>query len=364
MKGVYSILSMIVLFSLFELRLEAQEKSGKFSALMFGDYFYNIQRDSLSTSLNNAIMNDSKDLNGFIYRRIYLTYDYTYNSKITTRINLESDPTTFNQNGKLNFVIKDASFSMDSILSTFSVHVGIMPPPVFNLSEKWWGHRFLEKTIVDLRGICSSRDFGLSINGTGISKKIFYSVMIGNNSGNKLELDRFKTLYSMIGFNPNEKMLMYVSSSYFFLNKAINFYDTILPIQKISKDKILLTFFAGYKKEQSYSFGLEWFTQVNTNNYNTGQEFKTYLTYGATIYASYFVTDKTSLVARYDFFEPNNYSKVKNDQRMFVIAGLNYYINKNFILSPNVMSEIYDKTYNGKNIKPGITPRITFYWKY
>ena len=59
----------------------AQEADPKFSGLMFGDYFYNI--DSHDSTL--------KDLNGFRFRRIYITTDYTISNRFDTRFRLEAD---------------------------------------------------------------------------------------------------------------------------------------------------------------------------------------------------------------------------------------------------------------------------------
>lgn len=337
---------------------------GKFSALMFGDYFYNVQRDTLATTLNNAVLNDAKDLNGFKYRRIYLTYDYKFDSRFSTKINLESDQEANTSNGKFGFFVKDANLKWDSVCNNISLQVGIISTPTFVSSEKWWGHRYLEKTITDLRKIEGSRDFGVSLNGSTNNNKFFYTIMLGNNSGNKVEADRFKSIYATMGYNVSKNMVLSLSYTHHFLKRSLDLYDTLTPIRWLNKDNSLITFFVGYKKENKFSSGIELFYQTFNNNFNTGQAFDTYHSYGATFYADVYLNDKLSLTGRVDYYEPNDHSKATNDRRIYGLLSCNVQLNKSIIISPNVVSEIYDKLANGTKIKQAVTPRITFYWKY
>lgn len=64
---------------------------GKLSITIFGDYSYNIQRDTLSTTLNYAVLNDANNLNGFNFRRLYLTYNYKFDRRFSTKIGFDSD---------------------------------------------------------------------------------------------------------------------------------------------------------------------------------------------------------------------------------------------------------------------------------
>lgn len=352
---------LILTFSLIYVCLFGQ---GNFSALMFGDYFYNVQRDTLATTLNNAVLNDAKDLNGFRYRRIYLTYDYKFDHRFSAKINLESDQEANTSNGKFGFFLKDAYLKWDSLYKNISLQVGIISTPTFIISEKWWGHRYLEKTITNLRKIEESRDFGISFNGTTSGNKLFYTIMLGNNSGNKPEIDRFKSIYATLGYNISKNMVLTLSYTYHFYKKTLDLYDTLAPYRMLNKDNSLITFFTGYKIEDKFSMGIELFYQTINNNYNTGEEFVTYHSYGGTFYADIYLNEKFSLTGRIDYYEPNDYSKATNDRRIYGLLSYNVQINKSIIISPNVISEWYEKLANDTKIKPAITPRITFYWKY
>ncbi len=337
---------------------------GKFTALMFGDYFYNIQRDSLAPTLNNAVLNDIKDLNGFRYRRINLTYDYKFDQYFSSEINLESDQEANTSNGKFGLFIKDAFLKCDSIFKNNSLQIGIISTPTFATAEKWWGHRYLEKTITDLRKIENSRDFGIALNGNSNNNNIFYTLMLGNNSGNKTETDRFKSIYTSIGYNFKKKMVFSLSFTYHFYKRSIDFYDTIPPIRMLNKDNSLTTFFVGYKNENKFSIGIELFYQTVNHSFNIGYSFNNYHAYGGTFYADIFINNKLSITGRTDYFEPNDHSKATNDIRIYGLLSCNLQLNKFIIISPNVITEWYDKLANGQKIKQAITPRITFYWKY
>ncbi len=118
------------------------QSSPKFSGLMFGDYFYNTSAHNLS----------QKDLNGFQFRRIYITTDYTISDNFNTRFRLESDQSnnSLTPGGKLGVMIKDAWLQWKNIFKGSNLIVGISPTPAFDVSEGAWSHRYVEKTILDL----------------------------------------------------------------------------------------------------------------------------------------------------------------------------------------------------------------------
>ena len=74
MKKLTLLFSMLLIFAGL---INAQDQSSvKFSGLMFGDYFYNAAQ-------NNGA---NRDLNGFQFRRIYITTDYKIELNIFIQI--------------------------------------------------------------------------------------------------------------------------------------------------------------------------------------------------------------------------------------------------------------------------------------
>ena len=64
---------------------------GKFSGLVFGDYFYNVAKDTGFSRLSRTVVPGSKDFQAFQIRRIYFTYDNDISEKFTARFRLEGN---------------------------------------------------------------------------------------------------------------------------------------------------------------------------------------------------------------------------------------------------------------------------------
>ncbi len=133
---------------------------------MFGDYFYNILRDSTIDNLNNTGLSGIQDLQGFDFRRIYFNYDYTISKQFSTRFRLESQTLVAVNNTLFLTYIKDAYLNWKNIFEGSNFIFGIQPTPAFKVAESYWGYRSLERTIMDLRRIVSSRDLGASLKRT------------------------------------------------------------------------------------------------------------------------------------------------------------------------------------------------------
>lgn len=362
MKAISVVFYINVFFTL--INLQKAYSQDKLNVMFFGDYYYNAQRDTLSTTLNNAVLNDANNLNGFKYRRVYLTYNHKFDSRFSAKIGFDSDQESNTTNGKFGFFVKDAYLNWDSIFKNASLSFGLLCIPTISTSEKWWGHRFLEKTITDLRKFESTRDMGISLKGSFAKNQFFYTIMLGNNSGSKVEIDRFKSLYGVIGYNPSKSFIFSLSYTYHFMKKSLDLYDTLPPMNWLNKDKSLITFFIGYQKENKFSTGLELFYATQKHDLNTGFGFDDYSSYGATFFVNYAFNEKLSFTGRVDYFEPNNHRLSTHDCRIYALWACNIHVQKSIIISPNLLSEFYEKMSNGTKIKPAITPRITFYWKY
>jgi len=93
---------------------------GKFSGYMFGDYFYNVARDTAFAKLPAAAsQGGSKSFQGFQIRRIYFAYDNDISEQFTTRFRLEgaflaSEGSTA---GAQQLFIKDAYLRLKNVFS-------------------------------------------------------------------------------------------------------------------------------------------------------------------------------------------------------------------------------------------------------
>lgn len=322
---------------------------GKISGLMFSDYYYNAERDTFTT-LKNVAYDGAKGQNGFQFRRINFTYDYNISKKFSTRFRLEAAQSETFTNGKIGVFVKDAYLEWKNIFKGSNLIVGIQPTIAYITTEQIWGRRYIERTIMDLRNIVDSRDFGISLNGSfDEQNKVTYGVMLGNNSGTKVENDKYKRVYAHLGFNPMKEFYVTLFSDYRaqpegkFLNTKLNY------------DEYTQAVMLGYKNDKTFSAGIESFYNYIPNYYKS---------FGISIFASAIFNELVSGFARYDFFDNDITEGHNRDTRNLFLAGFDFYPDKNVSISPNVAIETYAALYDGTTIKPSITPRITLFYKF
>ncbi|MBO6577329.1 MAG: hypothetical protein JJ896_18350 [Rhodothermales bacterium] len=174
------------------------------SGVVFMDYTYVMQNPG----------GDAGD-NGFGYRRLHLTSDFQLNPDMRFRARLEASDSKTNPDGSPSPFIKDLFFRWDDAFGEgHRLQIGVTPPPSYRVSEQFLGYRALEKTIMDLDGIVSSRDFGIAVQGPLGDGDLSYSVMLGNNSSVKQETDRHKRLYGRIHASPGDDLEITLGADY------------------------------------------------------------------------------------------------------------------------------------------------------
>lgn len=328
----------------------AQETNDKvkLSGLMFGDYFYNIDNKDAA----------KKDLNGFQFRRIYITTDYEISSKFATRFRLEADQgsNSLTPGGKVGVMVKDAYLKWKGFLNSSELVFGISPTPAFSVSESAWGYRSLEKTTMDLFHIVSSRDLGIDLKGNVLENgNIKYWVKIGNNSGNSPEVDKYKRYYAMFQFKPSQNFQATVYGDYASRAQVTDPSNG----QDKSNNQLVSALFLNYFEKNTYSIGLETFYQSVQNDFSTSptQALQNRTGFGISVFGWVKVHDNLRLVGRFDNYDPNN--DLSNDATSFVLAGIDYRPDENVSIIPNF--ELF--SYQGTDNKD-LIGRITFYYNF
>lgn len=350
MKRFIYILSFALLFLLS--RGTAQENNQspkvKISGLMFGDYYYNI--DNIDST--------QKNINGFQFRRIYFTTDFTIADNFDSRFRLESDQSS-NSNtagGKLGVMIKDAYLKWKEIFSGSDLLFGISPTPAFDISEAAWSYRSLEKTILDLNGIVSSRDFGLDFKGKIFNDgSINYWVKVANNSGNAPEIDKYKRYYALIHVKPIDGFQATIYGDYAAKADKKDSFDK----QTKSNNAFIGALFLNYQQKNYFAIGLETFARSIQNNFaaNATTALQDQKSFGLSFWAWAALMENIRFVARLDDYDPNTDND--NDATILIIAGLDYRPAKNVSLIPNVwLSKIQGK--DSKNLIGRLTFAYTF----
>jgi len=360
MKHLLSIV--LIAFTSLSLFAQADETpSGKLSGVFFMDYYYNAVRDSGFAALQNKAVPGDKDVHGLQIRRIYLTYDYRFNSKFSSRLRLESDEANFTTNTSGNKASKFGMFVKDAYIKWkytegHDVTIGIQPTPAFEVSEMVWGNRYIEKTILDLRKIVPSRDMAISFKGkidnNGILK---YWLMYGNNSPGNPEGDKYKRYFAQIEASPVENLVLTLYSD---LQTKSEFVNKFIPEEKLSNNTLTTAFFAGYRKKELFSVGLEAYSSIVNNGYKLADSYTNSNGLGFSLFGNYYFNGKYSIFGRFDRFDPNTHSDATGDSRNLFIAGFAIKPIEKFTISPNIFVETFEKM-GDREIKSSVTPRIT-----
>lgn len=339
---------------------------GKFGGHMFGDYYYNVTRDQNFNTLANtqpsSAMPGSTAMQGFQFRRIYLTYDNDISEIFASRFRLEADQSANASNGKIGTFVKDAYLRWKNIFAGSDLFFGIQPPPAYEVSEAAWGFRSLEKTQGDLRGFVSSRDFGLSLKGKVTSDgMVNYWIMIGNNSANSPAASKYKRYYGHIEVKPTTNLHATVYADF---KDAADIKDAATG-NMVGNGTLTTAFFVGYSEPFKYNINAELFMSSQSNGYKPASGAlgsKSALAFS--VYGTYFVLPELGVLARYDNLDPNADAGSKGDVRNYFLAGLSWKVDKNVQIMPNVVYETYELPNGVSNIDPSTTARLTLYYVF
>jgi len=359
------ILFVLVLSSTIAYSQTVEPPSGKLSGVFFMDYYYNAARDTGYQSLPNRAISGNEGVHGLQIRRIFLTYDYKLNSKFSSRFRLESDEANFTSNlggdkaMKFGVSVKDA-FVKWNFYKKHDLYIGLQHTSAFEVSEMIWENRYIEKTIMDIRGIVSTREMGISLRGSLDSTgKFKYWLMYGNGNSNLPESDKYKRFYAQTELNLAKNL--YISLFADFQARS-EFENPLQPTEKLANNIITTAFFAGYKVKDKFSLGAEMFLKITQNGYRPADNYINSNTLGLSLFGTYYFSPKTNIYGRYDIFNPNTDSNVTGDSRNLIIAGFAYKPNEKLIISPNILMETYEDM--GRTVSNSITTRITFSWAF
>jgi hypothetical protein len=351
---------------------------GKINGYMIGDFFYNLARDTTfrTGNLPNAAVGGQKDLQAFQFRRIYFSYDNDISETFTSRFRLEADQAALTSNGKIGVFVKDAYLKWKNVFDGSDLTFGLQPSSSFEISEAAWGYRSLEKTILDLRGITPSRELGISLRGRLNEEGTFnYWATFSNNGGTSVpngtnaDLDKFKRYSLNLQVKPLPILQATLYSSYL-ARPSVNDPGSIsIPRATVNNSEWVNALFVGVSEKEKYSIGVEGFYATRFNHLidtsTTPDSRKGLHAMGFTIFGSVDFNSSLAAVARYDFFDPNTDATSKGDIRHYILAGVNWRVDRNVMIMPNLMFEAYEKLPNGgPSFDPSVTGRVTFYYVF
>lgn len=347
---------LVPVVALWFVQLGLSQEKGKLSLLAYVDYFYNIQRDPSFGSISNTALSGGEAFQAFQFRRIYFTYDYAVTEDVSSRFRLEADQSALTSDGKIGVFVKDAYLRWKNVLSN-DVYLGIQSTPAFETSEGVWGYRSLEKTILDLRGIVGSRDFGIGVRGS-VDKDgtVSYWFLFGNGSGNKPESDKLKRYYAnvRVRLQPVELTL------YADFNPRPDITNPYTNA-RVGNSTLTTAGFVGVEPAPKVKMGVEGFLQSGSNAYNSGTALRTRNAIGISGFFRWAFAEELEFVGRYDHFDPNTHSTSVGDSRGYLLAGLSWSKIPNVQIIPNIQIETFESS-GSQSFDPSITGRVTVSW--
>lgn len=278
----------------------------RFSGTAFMDYYYVLGVPGSGTS-------ESTGDHGFTYRRLYLTSDYTMSERISFRARLEANDRSVNTDGKPSPLVKDLFVRWRDVLGPgHELFIGISPTPIWEVSERFFGYRSVEATLLDRWGIASSRDFGVRLRGP-VSDRVTYAVMIGNNSSVKPESDRHKRLYAQLEFRPGDRLQATLGGDYASMDGG---------------HTVTVDAFAGYRLDR-LRFGAEGFYSPVRFDDGSGDHERT----GLSVFAAATASSTTEFLLRYDRFSSD--ASGTGASGAYAVAGAAFTVEKNLRIIPN-----------------------------
>ena len=321
----------ILLLSLFIITIYGQ---GQFSGVTYFDYTYDLTENAA---------NDG----GFGLKRVYFTYKQNLSENISYKFQTDvgqlevgdfDDNDQLDGTKKTQFVAYLKKAQLDWKTSCGKLTFGMQGMNIFNVTEKTWGFRFLEKSPMDLNKFSSSADLGIGYSGK--FNNLNYNFMYTNGSGyKKSESDKYKKISVQLVYgqkNLSKKDGINIGTSF-----SIEPYDyENTDLSMTTKNKTLMAFYSGYAG----------------NELRIGTEFDIYVDKGTDItqqiiagYANYKISDKINILSRLDIFDPwaesiddldtTNINEEK-DNEINIIAGFNYIPAKGLRITPNIRMNI------------------------
>lgn len=346
--------------------------NGKVKFQFFGDYSYKNKGDTVAVpqgiytgqKIAPPVYQQTPNYYGiFDFRRLYFGYDYNFTRNFTGQVLLADEPAEFystaadaaSQSGPINAdgtngtYVKLANVQWKNFIPYAKLTFGQQAPPTFvPTTEYLWAYRSIEKTIMDMRSIGSSTDFGIQMSGKFDSTgNLGYTAMIGDGSNKKPDFSQYKKYYaSLNGF-------------FFDRHLAVELYGDYMPTSDSSHYLTGKLFVAGLF--DPCSIGIEYVQQpamaglkgVDTNQDPTG----------LSIWVRGQIIGKTlGYFARYDMWNPNadaDASQGAYYKESFGVIGLNWQPEANLHFMPNLWIDGYQAENGAASKYSDVVIRLT-----
>jgi hypothetical protein len=275
----------------------------------------------------HTLIQDGTAETAFQLTRGYLGYEYNFSKNFSGKV-------VFDIGNVGNVKYQMISFVKYAMMTykyeNLSVNFGLIPTTEFTVQEKFWGHRYVEKSYMDAYAFANSADLGASAT-YKFNDIVSADLAVFNGEGYKLQqMDNYFKTAAGVTITPVKDLT----------------FRLVFDIMGRDSTQVTYAGFVGYKMKK-FVFGAEYNYQKN-HFMAPGQNY-----YGPSVYGTFNFNEKISIYGRYDKLNSN----VLEDETQFwnylkdgqqLIAGFQYAPIKGIKISPNYRGWIPDdssKTY-------------------
>ena len=352
------------------------QKTSEIKGVVFADYNYHLKSHKFG----------GQDRNAFSIRRIYFTFENNITAGMKMRFRLESAHGKYGATSKIHPFVKHAYLEWKNLIPRHKLYLGIAETNAFKNSEKYWGYRSVEKTIMDLNKISSSADMGIALKGDLFGDMAHHWLTIFNGTGyGSSEVDRYKKIGYAFWMTPIAGLMIEGYADY--ENQDPDAPQTATVFKQArdyngSSEYYTVKGFLGYKHPR-FTFGAEAFIRTNqesgikdvtiADNAVAGYSKADVKRLGFSIFGSLITpVPKLKAFSRYDYYDPNTRDDVytrfadgqltggADDEYRLIIVGLDYIPQPDVHIMPYIMV----KQYSQGSKERDLMARITLYYKF
>ena len=294
---------------------------------------------------------NAEEKSAFIFQRQYFSYGVNVSDDVSFKVIFDVGPTNKGDVVYLNNEGVPENISEDTRLVAFlkkaqidyrtsygKISMGLIGMNTYNIQEKNWGYRFIEKSAIDKNGFSSTADLGIGFSRVLVNQ-LKMSLQVVNGEGYK---NPQSDKYHKIAFNSTYGEHNLVKNSGF--NAGV-VYTTE---QTDDKPNTMISLFGGFS-----GLGLRLGGQFNMLK-EGGIESQI-----ISVSSNYSVTDKLDAFVRYDMFDPNTdgieqelhgftITTERKDNSTYLIAGIQLSCGNGLLVAPNIRMESYEDDLNSE----------------
>jgi len=306
------------------------EKEMKYLIILLTYISISIAADGKIGGVTYFDYTNSKEKSAFVLKRQYFSYGIDISDEVKFRVVfdvgrtdvgtvLRKDGGEKSEDTRLVAFLKKAQ--IDHRTSYGKISMGLIGMNTYNIQEKNWGYRFIEKSAIDKYKFSSTADLGIGFSRVLVNQ-LKMSLQVVNGEGYK---NPQSDKYHKIAFNSTYGEHNLVKNSGF--NAGV-VYTTE---QTDDKPNTMASLFGGFA-----GMGLRLGGQFNMLK-KGGIESQI-----ISVSSNYSMTDKLDAFVRYDMFDPNT-DEIDGwkDNSTYLIAGIQLSCGNGLLVAPNIRMESY-----------------------